>query len=75
MGLTKPNQQLQRDLKGIAFNLEQSCVDLGGLASRLNEPDALELMRVVGILYGDSDRLKTYADEVKGGVITRAKAD
>ncbi|NWA24077.1 hypothetical protein HX866_04160 [Pseudomonas gingeri] len=73
MGLTKPNQQLQRDLKGIAFNLEQSCIDLGRLASRLNEPDTLELMRVVGALYGDADRLKVYADEVKAGRIVRGK--
>ena len=32
MPLTKPNQQLRRDLKAIAFNLEQSCVDIGKLA-------------------------------------------
>lgn len=31
MALTKPNHELRRDLKAIAFNLEQSCVDLGSL--------------------------------------------
>lgn len=75
MGLTKPSQQLRRDLKGVAFNLEQSCVDLGRLASGLSGPEALGLMRVVGCLYGDADRLKAYADEVKAGRIVRAKPE
>jgi hypothetical protein len=29
---TKPEQDLKRDLQGIAFNLEQTFVDLGALA-------------------------------------------
>ena len=71
MGLTKPNQQLRRDLKAIAFNLEQSCVDLGRLASRLSDADAIALMGLVGTLYEEADRLVGYADEVKAGRIVR----
>lgn len=34
MSLTKPNQQLRRDLKAIASNLEQSCIDLVKFAEK-----------------------------------------
>lgn len=72
MALTKPNQQLRRDLKAIASNLEQSCVDLGRLASRLSDADAIALIGLVGTLYEEADRLAGYADEVKDGRISRA---
>ncbi|WP_439856193.1 hypothetical protein [Pseudomonas yamanorum] len=75
MSLTKPNQQLRSDLKAIAFNLEQSCVDLGRLASRLGDADAIALMGLVGTLYEEADRLTGYADEVKAGQIIRSKPE
>lgn len=50
MSLTKPNQQLRRDLKAIAFNLEQSCGDLGKLAEKLSDTDAIALMGLLGTL-------------------------
>ena len=61
MALSKPSQQLRRDLKAIAFNLEQSCIDLVKLAEKLSDADAIALMGLVG-----------YADEVKAGQISRA---
>jgi hypothetical protein len=61
MALTKPNQQLRRDLKAIAFNREQSCIDLGKLAEKLSNADAIALMGLLG-----------YAEEVKSGQIKRA---
>lgn len=73
MSLTKPNQQLRRDIKAIAFNLEQSCVDLGKLAEKLGDADAIALMGLVGTLYEEADRLVGYADEVKAGRILRGK--
>lgn len=75
MSLTKPNHQLRRDLKAIAFNLEQSCVDLGKLAERLSDADAIALMGLVGTLYEEADRLTGYADEVKAGRINRSKPE
>lgn len=75
MSLTKPNQQLRRDLKAIALNLEQSCVDLGRLARRLSDVDAIALMGLVGTLYEEADRLVGYADEVKAGQIIRSKPE
>lgn len=64
MSLTRPNQQLRRDLKAIALNLEQSCVDLGKLAEKLSDADAIALMELVG-----------YAEEVKVGQINRSKPE
>ena len=75
MSLTKPNQQLRRDLKAIAFNLEQSCIDLGKLAEKLSDADAITLIGLVGTLYEEADRLVGYADEVKAGRISRAKPE
>lgn len=75
MSLTKPNQQLRGDLKAIALNLEQSCVDLGRLARRLSDADAIALMGLVGTLYEEADRLVGYAEEVKAGQIIRSKPE
>lgn len=72
MSLTKPNQQLRRDLKAIASNLEQSCIDLGKLAEKLSDADAIALTGLVGTLYEEADRLVGYAEEVKIGQIKRA---
>ena len=75
MPLTKPSQQLRRDLKAIAFNLEQSCADLGKFAEKPNDADAIALAGFVGTLYEDADRLVGYADEVKAGQINRSKPE
>lgn len=75
MALTKPNQQLRRDLKAIASNLEESCIDLGKLAEKLSDADAISLMGLVGTLYEEADRLVGYADEVKAGQISRRKRE
>lgn len=72
MPLTKPNQQLRRDLKAIASNLEESCIDLGRLAEKLGDADAIALMGLVGTLYEEADRLASYAEEVKAGRIVRS---
>lgn len=73
MPLTKPNQQLRRDLKAITFNLDQSCIDLGKLAEKLSDADAIALMGLVGTLNEEADWLVGYADEVRAGGIERHK--
>jgi len=75
MALTKPNQQLRRDLKAISFNLEQSCVDLGKLSEKLSDADAIALAGLVGTLYEEAKRLVGYADEVRVGQIHRSKPE
>jgi hypothetical protein len=76
MPLTKPNQDLKRDLQGIASDLKWSAVELLRIAERLslagNEADAQAVLRMCTVLHADEDRLAGYADEMKIGVITRA---
>ena len=75
MGLTKPNQELRRNLKKVSSNLEQAAIDVLRLAARANAEDAVAILHLVNRLYEDSDWLATYADEVKAGRIVRAKAE
>ncbi|WP_395609580.1 hypothetical protein [Pseudomonas sp. B22129] len=78
MTLTKPNQDLKRDLQGIASDLKWSAVELMRIAERLslagNEADAQAVLRMCTVFHADEDRLAGYADEVKTGRIVRGKA-
>ncbi|MBK5416376.1 hypothetical protein [Pseudomonas sp. TH31] len=79
MPLTKPNQQLRRDLKEAAALLKWSGVDLMQVAVRLSESghedDAKELLKIASSYQDVEDRLAGYADEVKAGRIVRGKAE
>lgn len=75
MPLTKPNQQLRRNLKAAAFSLEEAALDLFRVAKQRGDADLLEAMETIERLHEQADRLKAYADEVKVGAITRAKAE
>ena len=79
MPLTKPNQQLRRDLKEAAALLKWSGVDLFGFAKRLlaagDEQGANDLMKIALSLQETEDKLAGYADEVKAGRVVRGKAD
>lgn len=76
MPLTKPNQDLKRDLQGVASDLKWSAIELMRIAERLslagNEADAQAVLKMCTVLQADEDRLTGYADEVKTGQITRA---
>lgn len=75
MSLTKPNQDLRRDLKGIASDLKWSAVELMRIAERLslagNEADAQAVLRMCQVFQDGEDRLSGYADEVESGAIER----
>lgn len=77
MTLTKPNQDLKRDLQGIASDLKWSAVELMRIAERLslagNEADAQAVLRMCNVFHADEDRLAGYAEEVKAGRILRAQ--
>lgn len=79
MPLTKPNQDLRRDLKQAAALLKWSGVDLLQAARKLSEAgqaeEAEELLRIAVSFQETEDHLAGYADEVKAGVITRAKVE
>lgn len=79
MPLTKPNQDLKRDLQGIASDLKWSAVELMRIAERLslagNEADAQAVIRICVVMQAGEDRLAGYADEVKAGQIYRSKPE
>lgn len=79
MELNKREQDLRRDLQGVASDLKWSAVELVRIAERLslagNEADAQAIMRMITIFHNGEDRLTAYADEVKAGRIVRGKAD
>ena len=79
MSLTKPNQDLKRDLQGMASDLKWSAVELMRIAERLslagNEADAQAVLRMCTVFHADEDRLTGYADEVSDQRITRAKPE
>ena len=75
MTLTKPNQDLKRDLQGVASDLKWSAVELLRIAERLslagNEADAQAVLRMCTVFHDGEDRLARYADEVNTGQISR----
>ena len=79
MSLNNPNQDLKRDLQGIASDLKWSAVELLRVAERLsltgNEADAQALLRMCKIFQADEDRLTAYAAEVADERIVRGKAE
>jgi hypothetical protein len=79
MTLTKPNQELRRDLQDLASDLKWSAVELMRIAVRLseagNEADAQAVIRICQVMQAGEDRLAGYGDEVKAGKIARQKAD
>lgn len=77
--LNKPEQDLKRDLQGIASVLKWSAVELMRIAERLglasNEVDAQAVLRMCTVFHADEDRLTAYADEVKARIIVREKCE
>jgi len=75
MHLTKPNQELKRDLKEAAALLKWSGVDLFTISKRLldagDEIGAAELMKIALSYQAIEDKLVSYADEVKSGRVKR----
>lgn len=79
MAVGKTNQQLRRDLQGMASDLKWSAVELGRIAARLsqagNEADAQALLHMISVFHRDEERLTSMADEIANGDIVRASAE
>ena len=77
MALNKEEQDLKRDLQGIASDLKWSAVELKRIAERLslagNEADAQAVLKMCTVLHADEDRLVGYADEVRAERIVRGR--
>ena len=75
MPLTKPNQELRRDLQGLASDLKWSAVELMRIAVRLseagNETDAQAVIRICQVMQAGEDKLSRYGEEVNAGSIAR----
>ena len=78
MPLTKPNQELKRDLQGIASDLKWSAVELKRIAERLSqsghEADAQAVLKMCTVFQAGEDRLAGYAAEIAGARIVWGKA-
>ena len=79
MDLAKPNQELRRELIGLASDLKWSAVELVRIAERLslasNEADAQAILRMITIFHAGEGKLEGYADEVKTGRIVRESSE
>ncbi len=68
MTLTKPDQDLKRNLQGIPSDLKWSAVELLRVAERLTWPamrqHARPVLRMCKIFQADEDRLTAYVAEV-----------
>ena len=77
MALNKEEQDLKRDLQGIASDLKWSAVELKRIAERLSqsghEADAQAVLKMCTVLHTGEDRLAGYADEVRTQHISRSK--
>ena len=73
MPLTKPNQQLRRELKDLGLDLEQAAAEVLNITKDCRDVDAIAVLKVIAKLYENADRVAALADEVRDGVITRAK--
>jgi uncharacterized coiled-coil DUF342 family protein len=73
MPLNKSTQELKKNLKGTAVNLENTAEEILKLASRMTEVDVTAILQLVNRLYSDADQLKAYADEIKAKKIVRTK--
>ena len=76
MPLTQPNQDLKRDLQGIASDLKWSAVELKRIAERLSqsghEADAQAVLKMCAVFHAGEDRLAGDAEKVSEGQIVRA---
>ena len=75
MPLTKPNQQLRRELKDLGLDLEQAADEVLRITKDCRDVEVAAVLKVIAKLYEDADRLAALADEVKVGQITRAKPE
>ena len=64
--LDKPTQELRRNLKHVAFNLEQACIDQHRLVQRIDYSDVLELIPWVS----NANKQMTCSKDIKGNRIS-----
>ena len=73
MPLTKPNQQLRRELKELGFDLEQAADEVLRITKDCRDVEVAAVLIVIAKLYEHADRVAALADEVKAGGIVRTE--
>lgn len=69
MGLSRPNQQLRRELRDIAARADEAAYLIGQVAKTLPDERLTELMYAVGMVYDCVDKAKAMAERVKAGEV------
>ncbi|SEJ95399.1 hypothetical protein [Pseudomonas sp. NFR16] len=76
--MSDTNQNLRRDLQGIAADLKWSAVELVRIAERLsqagNDPDAQALHRMIAMFQREEIRLQGMVNDVAEGRIVQVEA-
>ena len=75
MPLTKPNQELSRDLKTLALDIEQAADEVLRITKDCRGVDVAAALMVIANLYKNADRAAALAEEVKAGRIVRDKSE
>lgn len=75
MSLTKPSQDLRRELKTLGLDLEQAASEVLSLTKGCQGAEVVAALKLIGKLYEDADRLAALADEVRAGRIVRANTE
>lgn len=75
MPLTKPNQELRRELIDLGLDLEQTASEVLSITKDCRDVDVAAVLKLIAKLYEDADRVAALADEVKAGVIVRTKTE
>lgn len=69
MGMSRSNQQLRRELRGIASRADEAAHVIGRVALTLPGDQALALMYALGLIYEGIDKARALADRVKAGEV------
>ncbi|HEJ3062544.1 TPA: hypothetical protein SL272_000877 [Pseudomonas aeruginosa] len=69
MGLSRPSQQLQRELRDLASKSEDIAQVIWLVAKAMPDAQAVALVEAGGVLYESVDRLRNLAERVKAGQI------
>lgn len=65
MPLTKPDQELSRELKTLALDIEQAADEVLRITKDCRDVDATAVLMLIAKLYKHADRAAALADAVK----------
>lgn len=70
MALTKPNQDLRRELKELGLDLEQAADEVLRITKDCRDVEVAAVLKLIAKLYENADRVAALADEVKADSIS-----